>query len=161
VSANAARSYYVGTDKDKIYVERREQTKQDFSSPQYPINVYKGIAANGSMLISGTTVTVESAVPHGLSVGDLFTVESADVFYSTSLPGGYSDILGLRVVLTAPTTTTFTFAAAAAPTVNIDDYYIQFQKNISELSCTAVAVLGSPTITITTSLAHGLSTGLG
>lgn len=56
---------------------------------------------------SGTTVTVSTQAVHGMTTGDRFQIWAV---------GGITNVTGTFTVVSAPTTTTFTFLSTATPT---------------------------------------------
>ena len=67
--------------------------------------------AASAFTFSGTTITVTTVDPHGISAGSLI--------YVTGLTGGTPAPNGAFVVTTAPTNNTFSYTAITAPTVAI------------------------------------------
>jgi Pectate lyase superfamily protein len=105
---------------------------------------------------SGTTVSVTTAAPHGLSMGQKFSIEQVnDVFNGP--PGEFIDFSPDTI----PNTTNFTYTDARSPTGvptlgqchRVPDYNHTTQQNI-----TAISGDGT-TVSVTTQAAHGLVVG--
>ena len=92
---------------------------------------------------SGTTVTATTVAAHGLTAGQ--TVRIINTAATTNAPNGNF------VVATTPTTTTFTFSVAAAPTGTITGGQLG--------TPTASFTFSGNTVTCTTPAAHGMIAG--
>lgn len=118
-----------------------------------------------SITFAGTTATVTTATPHGMSTGDFVTVQNA-------LPDNYNVT---NAAITVTGATSFTYVMPLAPTINastVGGYSIVKAAEVAslwrEIPVTASVVNPrtistitrvTTTATLTTATPHGLSTG--
>jgi hypothetical protein len=153
--------YYSDTTGDRIFKERKDQKKSDFTGQEFGVPIYLGKVASGAVLTASNLVTVTLAIPHGLLAGEIITVASVNGSLSALFPGGVPDVTGIRTVTSVLTPTTFTYTADSVSTGAIAGVEVDYQDHISELTCTAQATALSVVVLVTTLAPHGLSTGLG
>lgn len=152
-----------GTRIDKIQM----QALGDTTSGMLRFFLAKGSvgAAISSITFSGTTATATTSAGHGLSSGDLVTVQNA-------VPDQYNVTNAAVTVVNA---TSFTYPMSAAPTLNataVGAYTSikaaevpTFWRETAVTAATVVArsissiTFSTTTATLTTATAHGLSTG--
>lgn len=122
-------------------------------------------ATTASITFSGTTATLTTVTPHGMTTGDFVTVQNA-------LPDNYNMT---NAAITVTGATSFTYVMSVAPTINastVGGYSIVKAAEVAtlwrEIPVTASVVNArtistitnaTTTATLTTTTAHGLSTG--
>jgi len=114
------------------------------------LNTYTATVAVTGLTSAGGVATVTTAVPHGLGVGNLVTIDGAT-------PGEYNSTFPIQSV---PTPTTFTYATLnglASPATGTITA-TRSQAGTRVLAVTSV-VRGGGVVTATTAVPHGLSTG--
>lgn len=152
-----------GTRIDKIQM----QALADTTAGMLRFFLVKGAAGTpiSSVTFSGTTATVTTTVPHGLATGDLLTMQGA-------MPEEYN-VTNAAVAVTAATT--FTYQMSVTPMTAaraVGAYSIIKAGEVPSLwretRVTAAVVVprtittitfSGTTATVTTSTAHGLTTG--
>ena len=95
-------NHYELQDSSSTILGGRNALAQLWSGSTSPVTVATGGATSGTS--SGTTATMTTATAHGLAVGDLVTIAGVT-------PTGYN---GTYLVVTAPTTTTYTVTTSGS-----------------------------------------------
>jgi hypothetical protein len=142
---------------NKIVKERKDQNLVDYTGQEYCAPVTKAIVGESACIQSSNVVTVTTLVAHGLTNGQLITVSRPSVSMSAAFPGGATDLIGLRTA-TIVSENIFTFTASANSTT-VASGSLYTAQYISEATLSASSVSGLGTVTITTSLPHGLDNG--
>jgi len=158
VSQADSKAYIITSDDQSVItLERKEQTKIDFTEQDICIPVkVKQIATAAAGNVSATFV-VTSYVAHGLRVGDTVTISEADSDLAAVFVSGASAINGVRVV-TAVSGLTFSVACTEA-SIAVAVGVCYWQKGISETSISFATALNSALVVCTTTQPHGFSSG--
>lgn len=142
----------------RLNKERKDQTKVDFSGQETCVPIIVGEIATAQASQASADVLVGTVGDHGLALGDVITISSSSAALASAFSGGVADANGPRVVTSVPSSTSFTFAAATLA-VAAGTGTLHWVKGISEAAIATSVTSGSSTVTLTTTVAHGLESG--
>lgn len=141
--------------------ERKDQTKIDFTGQEYCVSVDIAVITTATTVSGSNAVTLTFLDDHNYSVGGVVTTAKANLPLATAFSGGASDVQGLNVVLSVPTTTSLTFAAVTNATGTVTNGTLLIQHGISEVSLSATTVSGTSGVAVAYSGALGTLVTLG
>lgn len=152
----------------KIYKERKDNTKIDYSGQDFCIPVIVSSTADVSVSLGSTTLVITA--PYNLTtlidgkpspifpVGTIVTISLANTTISAAFTGGAAHINRVTTVVSVIDEKTFTVNALSSAIANATGL-LNFNTGISEVDCSSVVTNGSTIVTVTTPIAHGLLTG--
>lgn len=146
----------LATDRFDILVERKDVSKIDYSGQDVAVQCYKKIISSMSATSGSAQVCIQ-AENSGIIAGDVITVSECDALLASVYTSGDASVNGLRVVTSVTDKVICFDADEMASSSTLGSAY--YQKGISEINLTANTTNGSKNITITTTVAHGLTSG--
>lgn len=152
----------------RIYRERKENNKIDYSGEAYcvpviPVTTGSVVVTLGSSVVTITSPyplrsLVDSALVDLFPVGMLVTLTMASATIATVFAGGANDLNIQTNVVSVLDEYTFTINALSAATGNATGT-LAFNNGLAEVNCSSTTVITSKTVTVTTPVPHGLTTG--